>query len=160
VRGISHSSGDPLETSRVNPPADSLELEPSPFRLGLFHSFLHLTMLALRATALLALASSSVGQILGLDIAADVAGLVTAVITPGSSALIDLNLLAGLLSPADVRRASVSPPDLPDLRLPQCPANAVVGLQSSIAIGSLLKLCLCVTVIGVSLSSLLHSRAR
>lgn len=67
-------------------------------------------MLALRATALLALASSSVGQILGLDIAADVAGLVTAVITPGSSALIDLNLLAGLLSPADVRRASVSPP--------------------------------------------------
>lgn len=105
-------------------------------------------MRTFRTVALFALVASStvVAQI-------NLGDLVNAVIIPGSTALIDLGVLAGILSPADVttlrpgggERDTDSHPSFA-----QCAANSVVGLQASAIVGSLLRVCLCVEVIGVS----------
>ncbi|KAL8277394.1 hypothetical protein RQP46_010234 [Phenoliferia psychrophenolica] len=89
-------------------------------------------MVSFRTISLLTLASCATADLLNLDLVADVLGLAGAVIKPGSAALIDINAILGILAPTD------------------CPADAAVGVQASVAIGSLLRVCLCVKIIGNS----------
>ncbi|KAL8278341.1 hypothetical protein RQP46_009233 [Phenoliferia psychrophenolica] len=57
--------------------------------------------------------------------------LLEALIHPRPGALIGLDILAGILAPAD------------------CGDHAVIGIQANITIGNLLDLCICIDIIGI-----------